>query len=232
MEEINDDVETVKPLTPRSAIQEGPRRFPRAPVLGFGLLSVFPLVVLIRLTVYCRYSEGVADADLSAVKANLTGRLQARDQLVNQLKANLTKKTREVDRLQSLMDKAKTCPEGWRMFGCSCYLFSTEEASWEQSRQNCRARGAHLVIVDSNEEQDFITSMTKKDTWIGLSDREEEGTWKWVDGSPLTLTFWKGGEPNNGAGGSEEDCAYIYSNKNVWNDAFCSVDLLWMCEKD
>ncbi|XP_034002680.1 CD209 antigen-like protein E, partial [Trematomus bernacchii] len=171
-------------------------------------------------------------ADLSAVKANLTGRLQARDQLVNQLKASLTKKTREVDRLQSLMEKAKTCPEGWRMFGCSCYLFSTEEASWEQSRDNCTAGGAHLVIVDSNKELEFISSMTKKDTWIGLSDREEEGTWKWVDGSPLTLTFWKGGEPNNGAGGSEEDCAYIYSNKNVWNDAFCSVDLHWMCEKD
>ncbi|KAF3843487.1 hypothetical protein F7725_002336 [Dissostichus mawsoni] len=32
-------------------------------------------------------------------------RLQARDQLINQLKANLTEKTREVDRLQSLMDK-------------------------------------------------------------------------------------------------------------------------------
>lgn len=78
MEEINDYVETVKPLTPRSAIQEGkcqsdgvscglwiyythwsslcsgPWRFPRAPVFGFRLLSVFPLAVLIGLTVYCQ----------------------------------------------------------------------------------------------------------------------------------------------------------------------------------
>ncbi|KAK1902917.1 CD209 antigen [Dissostichus eleginoides] len=88
-----------------------------------------------------------------SLKANLTERLQARDQLINQLKANLTEKTREVDRLQSLMDKEKTCPAGWRKFGSSCYLLSTEKASWEQSRDNCRARGADLVIVDSKKNR-------------------------------------------------------------------------------
>ncbi|KAL3056030.1 hypothetical protein OYC64_018689 [Pagothenia borchgrevinki] len=186
MEEINDDVETVKPLTPRTAtIKEGPRRFPRASVLGFGLLSVFLLAVFIGLTVYCHYSDGVAAADLSAVKADLSSVTEERDRL----KANLTEKTREVDRLQSLMGKEKTCPAGWRKFGSSCYFFSTVSASWEQSRQNCTAGGAHLVIVDSEEELEFIASKIKGDTWIGLSDREEEGTWKWVDGSPLTLNL-------------------------------------------
>ncbi|KAK1903543.1 C-type lectin domain family 4 member M [Dissostichus eleginoides] len=121
------------------------------------------------------------DQLINQLNVNLTERLQARDQLINQLKANLTEKTREVDRLQSLMDK------GWRKFGCSCYLLSTEKASWEQSRDNCRARGADLVIVDSYEEQEFITSMIKEQTWIGLNDTNQEGTWKWVDGAPLTL---------------------------------------------
>ncbi|XP_034003347.1 C-type lectin domain family 6 member A-like [Trematomus bernacchii] len=157
MEEINDDVETVKPLTLRSAtIQEGPRRFPRASVLGFGLLSVFPLVVLIGLKVYCHYSDGVAAADLSAVKADLSSVTEERDRL----KANLTEKTREVDRLQSLMGKEKTCPEEWRKLGSSFYLLYTEKASWEQSRQNCRAGGAHLVTVDSDEEQVMCAALT------------------------------------------------------------------------
>ncbi|XP_033992131.1 CD209 antigen-like protein C [Trematomus bernacchii] len=276
MEEINDDVETVKPLTPRSAIQEGPRRFPRASVLGFGLLSVFLLAVFIGLTVYCHYSDGVAAADLSTVKADLSSVTEERDRLKanltektrevdrlqslmgkghysdgvaaadlstvkadlssvteerDRLKANLTEKTREVDRLQCLMGKEKTCPEGWRKFGCSCYLFlSTEKASWEQSRQDCRARGAHLVIVDSEEEQEFISSKIKGDTWIGLSDREEEGTWKWVDGSPLNLTFWVKGEPSNGGVG-EEDCAVIKPDTKRWNDQPCKEHIYCICEK-
>ncbi|KAJ4921965.1 hypothetical protein JOQ06_022287 [Pogonophryne albipinna] len=55
------------------------------------------------------YSEDVAAAHLSAVKANLTECLQDRDQQLSSmaeerdtLNANLTEKTREVDRLQTL----------------------------------------------------------------------------------------------------------------------------------
>ncbi|XP_033992147.1 CD209 antigen-like protein C isoform X3 [Trematomus bernacchii] len=236
MEEIYDDVDNVKTLSSSSStIQEGPRRLLRASVLGLGLLSVFLLAGLIGLAVH--------SADLSAVKANLTERLQARDQLLysvteerDGLKANLTEKTREVDRLQSLSKQKKTCPAGWRMVGCVCYLLSTEKASWEQSRQNCRARGADLVIVDSNEEQTFMTSMIKEPTWIGLNDIDQEGTWKWVDGSLLTQKYW-GQPPDNGNGDpkwGEEDCACLVNNwngENNWNDLRCTTPLQWICEK-
>ncbi|XP_033992150.1 uncharacterized protein LOC117487626 isoform X5 [Trematomus bernacchii] len=64
-------------------------------------------------------SVGGAAADLSAVKANLTERLQARDQLLysvteerDGLKANLTEKTREVDRLQSLSRRKLVLQDG------------------------------------------------------------------------------------------------------------------------
>ena len=30
--------------------------------------------------------------------------------------------------------------------------------------------------------------------WIGLSDLEREGTFRWVDGSPLNYTSWAPGE--------------------------------------
>ncbi|KAL3056019.1 hypothetical protein OYC64_018678 [Pagothenia borchgrevinki] len=184
MEEVYANIDDVKSLSSSSStIQEGPRRLLRSSVLGLGLLGVFLLAGLIGLAVHYHNSVGRAAADLSAVKADLTSVTEERDRL----KASLTEKTREVDRLQSLMDKAKTCPEGWRMFGCVCYLLSTEHASWEQSRQDCTAGGADLVIVDSYEEQEFITSMIKEQTWIGLNDINQEGTWKWVDGTPLTL---------------------------------------------
>ncbi|KAL3056031.1 hypothetical protein OYC64_018690 [Pagothenia borchgrevinki] len=202
MEKIYDNAVDVKTLSSRSStIQEGPRRLLRASVLGLGLLSVFLLAGLIGLAVHYHNSVGV------------------RDQRINQL----------VDRLHCFMDKEKSCPEGWKKFGCSCYNISTEKASWEQSRDNCTARGAHLVIVDRKEEQEFISSMTKEYTWIGLSDREEEGTWKWVDGSPLNLTFWKETQPDNGA--ERTHGAYI-SPSAWWKDRSCRNHLPWICEKE
>ena len=31
-----------------------------------------------------------------------------------------------------------------------------------------------------------IFKTIKEDSWIGFNDREEEGTWKWIDETPLT----------------------------------------------
>ncbi|XP_075968444.1 CD209 antigen-like [Anarhichas minor] len=73
------------------------------------------------------------------------------------------------------------------MFNSSYYLLSNKSGSWEESRKDCRDKGADLVIIDSLQEQKFILSIVDTIyTWIGLSDRDEEGTWKWVDGTPLT----------------------------------------------
>ncbi|XP_067458696.1 C-type lectin domain family 4 member F-like [Thunnus thynnus] len=80
----------------------------------------------------------------------------------------------------------KTCSAGWSTFSFTCYLISTKSGSWEKGRKDCRARGADLVVIDSYEEQEFLINITKQASWIGLSDREKEGTWKWTDGTPLT----------------------------------------------
>ncbi|KAG7999446.1 C-type lectin domain family 4 member E [Nibea albiflora] len=78
--------------------------------------------------------------------------------------------------------------------------------------------------------KDFIRSFQKQ-MWIGLSDNETEGTWKWVDGTLLTTSYWKSGEPNHAV--PEEDCAVIRksdSEKN-WYDDTCYRKNYWMCEK-
>jgi len=55
--------------------------------------------------------------------------------------------------------------------------------------------------------------------WIGLSDARTEGTFEWLDGSPVTFTKWNVGEPNDW--GSNEDCAEINAAGGM-NDNNCS----------
>ncbi|XP_028250275.1 neurocan core protein-like [Parambassis ranga] len=131
------------------------------------------------------------------------------------------------------------CPAGWRLFRCVCYFFSADSASWERSRQDCREKGADLVAIDSYEEQEFLTTTINQTSWIGLNDRDHEGTWKWSDGTPLDSTpaYWREDQPDNGNGDplwGEEDCVYITAQqeaKKNWNDRKCVASHRWICEK-
>ncbi|KAJ8358030.1 hypothetical protein AAFF_G00042690 [Aldrovandia affinis] len=137
--------------------------------------------------------------------------------------------------LQSRSQKrvCRPCPEGWEQRNSTCYYFSTERKSWNDSRSECLKQEADLVIIESEEEQDFIFKHTREGVyWIGLSDSETEGTWLWVDGTPLQKdkAFWKRGEPNDYNG--SEDCAFTVPGQNKWNDGHCNVHVKSVCKTD
>uniref|UniRef100_A0A8D3EDC7 C-type lectin domain-containing protein n=1 Tax=Scophthalmus maximus TaxID=52904 RepID=A0A8D3EDC7_SCOMX len=154
-------------------------------------------------------------------------------QTVTQLPSSWPSERTSLSVSRPLRTRLKTCPDGWKRFECTCYLVSVETASWERGWQDCTSRGADLVIVDRAEEQTFLTKIAKKDTWIGLMDRDQEGSWKWSDGTPLTLAAADngGGHPKYG----EEDCAVISANRGTdenWNDLRCDASRPWICEKN
>ncbi|XP_041640300.1 natural killer cells antigen CD94-like isoform X2 [Cheilinus undulatus] len=75
-----------------------------------------------------------------------------------------------------------SCPQGWVMFASSCYFISSQQRNWDNSRRDCLQRGADLVVINSRLEQAFLTGFTEA-AWVGMTDREKEGTWVWVDGT-------------------------------------------------
>uniref|UniRef100_A0A8C5XTA2 C-type lectin domain-containing protein n=1 Tax=Microcebus murinus TaxID=30608 RepID=A0A8C5XTA2_MICMU len=72
------------------------------------------------------------------------------------------------------------------------------------------------------------SSWRNRVSWIGMSDMTQEGSWQWVDGSPLPPSFtkhWNSGEPNNIG---EEDCVELFSKG--WNDSQCNHAKFWICK--
>ncbi|XP_066217324.1 C-type lectin domain family 4 member E [Saccopteryx leptura] len=127
------------------------------------------------------------------------------------------------------------CPLNWVHFQTSCYFFSTNTLTWSESLINCSMMGAHLVVINTQEEQEFLyhAKPRKREFYIGLTDKVVDGQWKWVDGTPFmkSLSFWDKGEPNNL--GTVEDCVTIRDSSNPrqnWNDITCFFYMFRICE--
>ncbi|XP_052321163.1 CD209 antigen-like protein E [Oncorhynchus keta] len=200
-----------------------------AAAVCLGLLCVLLLAGIIGLLLYQRnllnsYNNLTAERDQLQTSFNTL--TKERDQLQTSYN-NLTK---ERDQLQTC-NKYGTCPQDWIRSCCSCYYISPDEKTWEDSRKDCQTRGANLVIINSREEQAFIKAFNKR-AWFGLTDKEVEGTWRWVDDTPLTTSYWTKGEPNDLKG---EDCALVDNTQKdpvvAWNDVPCNHTNSWICER-
>ncbi|KAF5929397.1 hypothetical protein HPG69_013693 [Diceros bicornis minor] len=129
----------------------------------------------------------------------------------------------------TLAGLCRPCPWNWEFFQGSCYFFSQTQNIWKASISACQDMRAQLVIINSAEEQQFLKfwdTRNNRPAWIGLSDHHNEGSWLWVDNTPVNLSFWKEGEPNNHG---EEDCVDFYSDG--WNDNRCNRESFFICEK-
>nr|XP_042125972.1 C-type lectin domain family 4 member A-like [Peromyscus maniculatus bairdii] len=123
------------------------------------------------------------------------------------------------------------CPKDWKLFSSHCYYISTDAASWSKSEEKCSRMGAHLMVIHSQEEQDFITKILdpKAAYYIGLSDPGHR-QWRWVDQTPYneSATFWHPGEPSS----DKEQCIIINHRDSVWgwNDALCGGEQKLVCQ--
>ena len=130
-----------------------------------------------------------------------------------------------------------TCEEcNGTIFGGNCYKFFSGQVPWNSAQTNCEnwAKDGHLVTITSGIENNNIKTLAAGVSWIGASDSQSEGAWKWVTGEPWGWTGWTGSEPNNAG---NEDCAAI-SGSGAWNDLDCidaaeDGDVLgYICEDD
>ncbi|XP_068448338.1 CD209 antigen-like protein E [Clinocottus analis] len=184
------------------------RKLFRVVAVSFGLLCILQAALNISLRL-AFYSSSAKMPDFQAIIKNLT---EEREDLKRKLSA--------FDHYLQ---------PGWVYFYPSFYYISSNQMSWQESRADCLERGADLIIINSKEEQEFANRF-QRHTWIGLTDIETEGKWKWVDGTALNTSFWNAGEPN---GRHNENCVEMskLDKENNWCDQSCDDINFWICEK-
>ncbi|XP_047660974.1 C-type lectin domain family 4 member M-like [Tachysurus fulvidraco] len=147
-----------------------------------------------------------------------------------QLQIRYDNQTIEKYQLQKQKDsfQMKLTSLGWTLFQSKFYYISTKMKNWTESKEDCRKRGVDLVIINSKEEQTFVEALKKnRGNYIGLSDQEKEGTYKWVDGTPLTTSYWASAN----AFTALDDCVVSgYDGCIGWYDRPCNESYYWVCE--
>ncbi|XP_015256410.1 PREDICTED: C-type lectin domain family 7 member A-like [Cyprinodon variegatus] len=178
---------------PVTFLLTGRNRF-RWILLSFGLLCILQVTLNISLRLTFYRCPGRNFTIKSTKKPDLNPASQpTEDPCINHtaevyqlrmlmcVSGNITEPANvDLQKLACLLEKQfpKVCP--------SLYYISSTTNTWNDSRKDCLERGADLAIIDSKEEQDFLRKFQKR-LWIGLTDADVEGEWKWVDGSLLNI---------------------------------------------
>ena len=132
------------------------------------------------------------------------------------------------------------CQTNWELNEGRCYLWGNKTLNWDDAEAFCQKEGGHLASANSRVIEAYISkekdkrklsSLHSQHLWIGGSDKEKEGVWKWSDGSPWKFTKWNRGQPTSV---SEENCLQYYggrTNAIRWSDRPCSEEGNFVCSQ-
>ncbi len=118
---------------------------------------------------------------------------------------------RELSRSTHLASPSKATsavPADAAAFQGHSYKYFGQRLSWKEAKLRCEQMGGHLPIVETAAENAFLDQLAHQGfptagrqgfeaVWIGASDEEKEGEWKWINGAPLSYKNWLANQPNN-----------------------------------
>ncbi|XP_042315904.1 pulmonary surfactant-associated protein D-like [Sceloporus undulatus] len=129
----------------------------------------------------------------------------------------------------SKYQKVATFPGG-RIVGNKVFVTSGYEGNFDDLKQRCQQAGGQLASPRNAAENTAIHEIVvlyKKSVFLGITDIQTEGRFKYLNGEAIVYSNWQAGEPNNDK--RQENCVELYSN-GKWNDKSCGEKRLILCE--
>ncbi|XP_029437121.1 killer cell lectin-like receptor subfamily B member 1B allele C isoform X2 [Rhinatrema bivittatum] len=119
------------------------------------------------------------------------------------------------------------CPMNWPQHKGKCYYFSRDpERNWSRSREDCAERDSQLLVIQDQEEKDFIhRTIGDRYHWIGLHLPAPGRNWTWLDGSPFNQTLVS-------VSGSTEQGRCVVMGHGRFYSNFCNTTYTWICQKE
>ena len=73
-----------------------------------------------------------------------------------------------------------------------------------------------LAVPSNNFETEFFRNNIEGDSWIGISDKNKEGTFRTVNNLGLGYEKWDSGQPDNGGSSFVNSISFgYYDNKSM-----------------
>ncbi|XP_044129877.1 pulmonary surfactant-associated protein D-like isoform X2 [Bufo gargarizans] len=153
----------------------------------------------------------------SALLTNIQNKLSSLEAQVNQLQL-----------ITSARTKALLFARG-AIAGERIFVTSGKQLTYNESKAICLKAGGQLATPRNSEENNAILNIAQNYNmfpFLGITDIQTEGTFRYSDGKSITYSNWNIREPNQAG---EEDCVEMQLN-GKWNDKQCQEKRLNVCE--